>query len=171
MENKPIKVLLVENDIKFARTMRESLTAQTTARIELLFSEDLSDATKCLEENRFDAIVLDLSLPDSQGLNTFARIRARAPLLPIIILADFDNETQALRAVRDGAQDYLVKAKAEGKLLSRSIRYAIERKRVEEALRESEQRYRWLLGSTIDYIYTVTMENGHWLRSSHSPGC
>ena len=171
MENNPIKVLLVENDIKFARTMRESLTAQTTARIELLFSEDLSDATKCLEENRFDAIVLDLSLPDSQGLNTFARIHALAPLLPIIILADFDNETQALRAVRDGAQDYLVKARAEGKLLSRSIRYAIERKRVEEALRESEQRYRRLLGSTTDYIYTVTMENGRWFRSSHSPGC
>ena len=112
MEKKPIKVLLVENDVKFARTMRESLTAQTTARIELLFSEDLSDATKCLEENRFDAIVLDLSLPDSQGLNTFARIHLRAPLLPIIILADFDNETQALQAVRDGAQDYVVKAKA-----------------------------------------------------------
>ncbi|MEO8429340.1 MAG: PAS domain S-box protein, partial [Verrucomicrobiota bacterium] len=76
-----------------------------------------------------------------------------------------------LQAVRDGAQDYLVKAKAEGKLLSRSIRYAIERKRVEEALRASEQRYRRLLGSTTDYIYTVTVENGHSFRSAHGPGC
>src|SRR4030095_9526829 len=65
----------------------------------------------------------------------------------------------------------LVKAKAEGKLLSRSIRYAIERKRVEEALRESEQRYRRLLGSTTDYIYAVTRETGRGLRSPHSPGC
>jgi CheY-like chemotaxis protein len=171
MEHKAIKVLLVESDARFARTMRESLTAQTTARIELVFSENLSEAMQRLEENRFDAIVLDLLLSDSQGLDTFARIHLRAPLLPIIVLADFDNETQALQAVRDGAQDYLVKAKAEGKLLSRSIRYAIERKRVEEALRESEQRYRRLLGSTTDYIYTVTLENGRAFRSAHGPGC
>jgi PAS domain S-box-containing protein len=110
-------------------------------------------------------------LPDSQGLNAFATIHAWAPLLPIIILADFDNETQALQAVREGAQDYLVKAKIEGKLLSRSIRYAIERKRIEEALRESEQRYRRLLGSTTDYIYTVNRKDDQSLSSSHGPGC
>jgi len=171
MENPTIKVLLVEEDGQFVRLLRQSLAAFTHSRIELVVSERLDAALTRLSGEPVDAVLVDLNLPDSQGLDNFRRIQVQAPALPVIILAEFDNETLALQAVRRGAQDYLVKSRFEGRLLSRIIRYAIERKRTEEALRESEQRYRRLLGSTTDYIYTVGVDHGVSLPASHGPAC
>ena len=134
MESRVIKVLLVEGDLKFARTLRESLSALTTARIQLRMSENLENAIRRLGEERFDAVLLNLFLADSRGMNTFAQVHSRAATLPIVILTCCDNESLALEAVRQGAQDYLVKSKVDGKILSRVIRYAIERKRLERRL-------------------------------------
>lgn len=134
MESRVIKVLFVESDLRFARSMRESLSGLTAARVELLVSASLAEALRQPGETRFDAILLDLDLPDSQGLITFARMQEAAPKVPIIVLASYDNEHQALDAVRHGAQDYLVKSKADGKILSRVIRYAIERKKAERRM-------------------------------------
>ena len=171
MENPTIRVLLVEADAPFARLVRQSLAAFTHSRIELVVSERLGEALARLSGDPVDAVLVDLNLPDSQGLDNFRRIQVQAPALPVIILAEFDNETLALQAVRRGAQDYLVKSRFEGRLLSRIIRYAIERKRTEEALRESEQRYRRLLASTTDYIYTVVVDQGISLPATHGPAC
>jgi two-component system, cell cycle sensor histidine kinase and response regulator CckA len=87
-------------------------------------------------------VLLDLSLPDSQGLDTFLELHRQAPGLPIIVLTGLDDETLAMRAMHEGAQDYLPKGQVDGNLLGRSIRYAIERQQSEEALRDSEARYR-----------------------------
>ncbi|HEV8544163.1 MAG TPA: ATP-binding protein [Verrucomicrobiae bacterium] len=126
-----IRALLVESDSKFARLLRESLSGLTGSRIDLSTSETLADAIERLQQGRFDAILLNFSLPDSDGLPTFTRMHAEAPSLPIVILTCHENEALALQAVRHGAQDYLVKSKVDGKILSRVIRYAIERKRSE----------------------------------------
>jgi signal transduction histidine kinase len=131
METTLIRVLLVESDSKFARLLRENLSGLTGSRIDLSTSETLADAVERLQQNQFDAILLNFSLTDSEGLETFTRAHAEAPNVPIVILTCCENEAVALQAVRHGAQDYLVKSKVEGKMLSRVIRYAIERKRTE----------------------------------------
>jgi len=134
MQPRSLKALLVEGDSQFACAMRESLSTLTGARIDLQASETLDEALRHIRSEHFDAILLNLFLSDSQGLVTFARIRAQAPTLPIIIVTNCDNDTLALESVRQGAQDYLVKSKVDGKILSRVVRYAIERKRVERRL-------------------------------------
>src|SRR5256885_437173 len=134
MENRLIKVLLVEGDLIFARAVRESLSALTASRIDLRVSENLDDATRRLNERRYDAVLLNLFLADSRGMSTFAKVHSLVPTSPIVILTGRDNESLAIEAVRRGAQDYLVRSKVDGKILSRVIRYAIERKRVERRL-------------------------------------
>lgn len=137
-----IAILLVEDNAGDARLLQEFLGEVTSARFELTQADRLDDAIACLAQNRFDIVLLDLSLPDSQGLNTFLALHRQAPSLPIIVLTGLDDETLAMKAMYEGAQDYLPKGQVDGHLLGRSIRYAIERQRAEEALRDSEARYR-----------------------------
>jgi PAS domain S-box-containing protein len=134
MDNRLIKVLMVEGDLIFARKLRQSLSDLTSVRIDLQTSENMEDALRRLNEQRYDAMLLNLFLPDSRGIGTFAKVLSQAPTLPIVILTCCDNEALALEAVREGAQDYLVKSKVDGKILARVIRYAMERKRVERRL-------------------------------------
>jgi signal transduction histidine kinase len=131
MENNLIRVLLVESDAKFGRFLRESLSGLTGSRIDLASTETLAGAVEQLSQSQNDAVLLNLSLSDSEGMATYNRIHAEAPNLPIVILTCCENEAIALQAVRQGAQDYLVKSRIDGKTLGRSIRYAIERKRTE----------------------------------------
>jgi signal transduction histidine kinase len=131
MENTLVRALLVESDAKFARLLRDSLSSVTGSRIDLSSSETLADALQQLAQSQNDAVLLNLFLSDSEGISTFSRVYAEAPNVPIVILTCHDNEALALQAVRHGAQDYLVKAKVDGKTVSRVIRYAIERKRTE----------------------------------------
>jgi signal transduction histidine kinase len=92
-----------------------------------------------LAADGIDAVLLDLNLPDSQGLDTFRRTHTQAPAVPIVVLTGLHDEALAVKAVREGAQDYLVKGEVEGSLLVRALRYAMERKRAEEDLRESNR--------------------------------
>ena len=94
----------------------------------------LSEAFQYLGRERFDAILLDLSLPDGYGLPTLRQVQAANPTIPIIVLSGVSDQTLALQAVQDGAQDYLVKGQGQPELLARAIRYSIERKRAEERL-------------------------------------
>jgi signal transduction histidine kinase len=131
MESKLIPVLLIERDVKFTRFLRESLAALTSSEIDLSTGHTLAEALERLRTRQFEAILLDLCLSDSEGSETFARVHREAPNLPIVILTCYENETFALQALRQGAQDYLVKSKLDGKILTRVVRYAIERKRIE----------------------------------------
>ncbi len=139
MEHGSIKVLLIEDNPADARFIAEIIrTGRHASRFDLIHKSRLRDGLQYLKESErpVDAILLDLSLPDSQGFDTFLRLLTEASDLPIIVLTGIDDETVATRAVQEGAQDYLVKGQVDGPLLSRSILYAIERKRTEKDLQK-----------------------------------
>ena len=136
MESELIKVLLVEDNAGDARLIREVLAEARGAAFDVERAGRLSTAMERLAAEGIDVVLLDLSLPDSQGLDTFAKAHAQAPQVPIIVLSGLDDEGLAVKAVREGAQDYLVKGQVDSDLLVRSMRYAIERKRVEEEFKE-----------------------------------
>jgi len=135
MNGNAIKVLLVEDNAGDALLLRETL-ADTTAAIEWSHDRMLKDALGRLEKERFDVVLLDLSLPDSNGIETFRKIQRRAPDAPVVMLTGLDDETVAAEAMQQGAQDYLVKGGTDGHALLRSMRYAIERTRRQRAERE-----------------------------------
>jgi signal transduction histidine kinase len=136
----PIRILLVEDNPGDARL----IGAMLAERQGFLFSVDCADrlsrALQLLTAGTFDVMLLDLSLPDSQGLHTVARVRSAAPGVPIVVLTGLNDEAIGVDAVKMGAQDFLVKGQIEGNLMARSIRYAIERKNGEEQLRRQQQR-------------------------------
>jgi len=132
-------VLLVEDNPGDARLIREGL-AEAAETFEVLHVDRLNQALTRLEQERVDIVLLDLGLPDAQGRDSFVYVHHRAPDVPVVILTGLVDEDLAVRLVREGAQDYLFKGQASGAVLVRSIRYAIERKkllrRLEEALGE-----------------------------------
>jgi PAS domain S-box-containing protein len=158
MAGRLIKVLLVEDNPGDVCLLQELLNDVAADEVTLIPVEKLAIAVQCLEQESFDVILLDLSLPDSQGIDTFLKIHRQAPAIPIIVLTGLDDETLALRAMQEGAQDYLVKGQVNGDLLVRSMRYAIERQGVEEALRQSEERFRVALKNSPIIVFTQNRE-------------
>ena len=134
MANTPISVLLVEDNPADTRLVYELLAEKPMGCFDLVTVGRLSAAVTRLRDQHFDVLLLDLSLPDAQGMDTLAEIQAIAPDVPIVVLTGLDDEQVALNAVNAGAQDYLVKGKGDSELLTRALRYAIERKRSEKHL-------------------------------------
>lgn len=135
-------VLVVEDNPGDARLVELFLLEETADPFRVLKADKLAAALDLLAAEHVDVVLLDLSLPDSFGLDTLARVKAVRPLVPVVVLTGTNDEVLALEALRRGAQDYLVKGGGDGDLLRRAIRYAIERSRVEVALRLSEDRFR-----------------------------
>ncbi len=136
-----LNILLVEDNPGDIRLLQEILCEVTTTRCQITPAMTLAAALACLSARAavtFDAILIDLSLPDSQGIGSFLKIHHRAPNIPIIVLTGLDDETLALSAMQQGAQDYLIKGQVDRNLLLRSIRYAIERERAETTLRQTK---------------------------------
>lgn len=158
MSDKTIKVLLVEDNPGDIRLIREMLAEARGEAFELECAGRLSTGLERLAAGDIDVVLLDLSLPDSQGAETFAKAYTQTPQVPIIVLTGLGDEALAVEEVREGAQDYLIKGQVDGNLLVRAMRYAIERKRSEEALRESEARYRTVSELTSDFAYAVRLE-------------
>lgn len=146
MSEQRFKVLLVEDNPGDARLIQESLADSRNEPFDLETADRLSSALHRLSRGDIDAVLLDLALPDSKGQETFDRTKAQAPAIPIIILTGLGDESLALKMVSEGAQDYLAKFDLNGTVLSRAIRYAIERERAEQQIRkfneELEQRVR-----------------------------
>ena len=132
----PMRVLLVEDNPGDARLLREILAEVGAHRFELTHHTTLAAALNRLSEGGIDVVLLDLSLPDSDGLDTFARAHSQAPGVPVVVLTGLPDDALAAAALREGAQDYLVKGRADPELLVRSMRYAMERQQAEEALFE-----------------------------------
>jgi PAS domain S-box-containing protein len=135
MADRPITILLVEDNPGDVRLLQELLKEVSDVPFVLTSVERLDGALAYLAKKQVDVILLDLSLPDSQGLETFTKIHDQASATPIVVLTGLDRETLTQQVMQAGAQDYLVKGQVHGTLLMRSMRYAIERKRTEEALR------------------------------------
>ncbi len=129
----PIHVLLVEDNPTDVLLAKEALAEQP--HFEVVVAGRLSEALELLNARRFDVVLLDLGLPDSQGLEAL-RLHQSNPTVPVIVMTGRDDEELALQALHAGAQDYLVKSQLPDGLLGRSIRYAIERQRAEESQRE-----------------------------------
>ncbi|MGA9348778.1 MAG: response regulator [Anaerolineae bacterium] len=149
MEDK-LKVLLIEDNPGDARLIREILAEERGASFDVEGADRLSTGLEYLAGGDIDVVLLDLSLPDSRGLDTFARVHAQAPEVPIILLTGLDDEELAVKAVREGAQDYLVKGQVDSSLLVRSMRYAIERHRAQAEQLHKAQRVK--AGKVLGFI-------------------
>jgi len=136
-----LTLLLIEDNPGDARLLQEMLR-DLGSGYHMVWVQTLAEALKEIASKRFDLILCDLDLGDAQGLETASAVIAVASDLPIIIITGQDDDQTALEAIKDGAQDYLVKNTVTPELIGRSIRYAIERKRAEVALRESETQFR-----------------------------
>ena len=169
----PLRLLLIEDNRVDACVIRECLACADDASIELEAVQHLSTGLSRLKDGGFDAVVLDLNLPDSEGVDTVIRTHACVPRTPIIVLTGIKDKRAALQAVREGAEDYLCKNELEPKLLLRTVRYAIERaahRHVDKKLQDEETRYRRLLEAVTSYTYSVTFDDGASF-TRHGLGC
>jgi PAS domain S-box-containing protein len=152
----PISVLLVEDSPSDAALLQESLNEAGPGQFQFAHVESLAEGLTLLSERRFDVLLLDLSLPDSIGRETFLRARAAAPELPIVVLTAAAGEAVGLEAVRQGVQDYLLKGQAGGAQTARSIRYAIERGRTQVELRRARDELELRVAErTVDLKHSV----------------
>jgi diguanylate cyclase (GGDEF)-like protein len=135
MMNNHLKVLLIEDNAGDARLIQEMLKDIATASFESEWVSSLSAGLERLSEIHFDALLLDLGLPDSKGIETLEQLLSQSPEVPVIVLTGLADEMLGIEAVQKGAQDYLVKGPVNSDLLVRAIRYAIERKRLISELR------------------------------------
>ena len=130
-----LRLLMVDDNLDdHAFVQRELLSADGGRYLTLESAVTLADGLKSLSNNDYDLILLDLSLPDSDGLETFRKVYNQVTVIPVIVLTGHNDENTGVTAMRTGAQDYLIKGEIDGKLLIRAIRYAIERARLMAAL-------------------------------------
>jgi PAS domain S-box-containing protein len=148
-------MLLIEDSASEARLIRELLAEAPHTQVELHHTVTLGEGIDAMEGRNIDVVLLDLSLPDSHGLDTLRSFRKAVSRVPVIVLTGSDEEELALSAVEKGAQDYLVKGQVDGKGILRSARYAIARARTLEALRESQR----FIHQVADLLYIVNQES------------
>ncbi len=144
-----INVLLIEDNPGDVRIIRELLRETGGASVALVCADRLSSGLQQLTEGGVDLVLLDLSLPDSKGLETLTKLRAAAKGLPVILLTGLDDEELAVKAVREGAQDYIVKGSVTAQSLARSIRFAVERHKTRV---DRSQRRRSVPGKVVGFV-------------------
>ena len=150
--NKITKVLLIEDNPADALLVKKFFSKIKTDRFNLVQAEFLREGLDHLKNTNFDVILLDLSLPDSWGLDSLKEIQKIAATIPIIVLTGTQEQDHALAALREGAQDYLIKDAISADLLAKSINYAIERQQNAEKLRQSEACYRGVVEDQTELI-------------------
>lgn len=150
MVDRPLRVLLIEDNPGDARLIREILISPSWERLLVDHSASLRDGIERTRHELYDVILLDLSLPDSFGVDTLLKMRAEAKDVAIVVLTGNDDTELGVQAVQHGAQDFIPKSDIVGKILIRSIRYAVERQRTEATLRRSEEEYRSLINDVFE---------------------
>ena len=146
-----ISLLLVEDNPGDARMVRELLLDAKGARCAVTWVKTLGEALAQAEQSAFDAVLLDLSLPDSSGMDTIRHMRS-ATQSPLVVLTGHSDIEVGLNAVKEGCQDYLIKGEGDGELIVRTLLYAMERKKGQDALQRSEERFRELVELSPDAI-------------------
>ncbi|MBX3369720.1 MAG: PAS domain S-box protein [Nitrospira sp.] len=152
MTNRPIHVLLIEDNPGDIRLVRELFAQTGNGQFTLTHVGRLDAGIRCLSESLIDVILLDLSLPDSQGIETLIRMHAAAHGIPIVLMTGLEDEELGLHLIQAGAQDYLIKGQTSAPLLARALRYAVGRKRLEEELREQTRFLQSVLNSMADGV-------------------
>ena len=137
MTTNTISTLIVEDDPGYARLIKDMLHDTAGTKFSVLHADHLMKGIDLLAKHDIDLIILDLTLPDSEGIDTFLRIKGVTPELPVIVLSSVEDENIAVRAVTEGAQDYLFKVEMRPAILVRAIRYAMERKKVRNELKNA----------------------------------
>ena len=158
MYNKSIRVLLVEDSPSDARLQHHRFSRLDQEKWQLVHVESLEQAINSCTKFPFDVVLLDLNLPDSDGLETVVEFRAAVPNIPVIVLTGEDDDELALGAISQGTQDYLCKDKITIPLLVRTICHAIEREQILKQLRESERRFRGVFNQTFQFMTLLTPE-------------
>lgn len=146
MSTEQKRILLIE-DNRADAALLEAMLDSGAAPCSITWTDRLKSALTLLPRDTFDAILLDLSLPDSHGMATLEKVQAAAQAIPIIIVTGREDEQLAISSLRRGAQDYLLKDGLTGRSIARAVQYAIDRKQAELALRRSEQRYHALFNA------------------------
>jgi PAS domain S-box-containing protein len=159
-----IDVLLIEDNAADARLIREMLLADERWQFRLFKAATLQEGVEALNRLRCRLVLLDLSLPDSHGLETLLTISQAAHDAAIVVLTGNDDEAMGLQAVKVGAQDYLVKSDVDSRLLVRSMRYAMERHRIESMVRRREQEYRSLINDVFNTSMVAVLILDHAYR-------
>jgi sigma-B regulation protein RsbU (phosphoserine phosphatase) len=165
MAQDKLRVLLIEQDPGFSRYVSEMLGQAHDLDAEVLAADDLNGGLSVLAQDHVDVVVMDMSLPDGAGLANVSLLRAKAPQLAIIVAGDSGDEAIALEAVHAGAQDYLVKGQLTPGWLERSLRYAIERRRMDQALLNAEEKYHSVFDHLVEGIFQTTPD-GRYLMAN-----
>jgi len=163
MRENPIRVLMIEDNPGDVALMEAMLAEAKGVRFIAESASRLSAGLERMTAEKFDVVLLDLTLPDAKGVDAVRKVRQAAPSIPVVVLTGLDDEELALSSMHSGAQDYLVKGTVDSRLLVRSIRYAIERTRTERELGEQRQRLALLLDNAPDRIYFKDTE-GRFLQ-------
>lgn len=163
MQNTRLEILLIEGDPADAGVIMEMLAEDRKQAFSVRHARTLADGLQLLRGGDVDCVLVGLALPDSRGLDAALAVRNQSEQIPMVVLADQDDEDVAFKALQMNIQDFLVKGETNGALLTRSIRYAVQRKRIQERLQESEERFRATFDQAAVGIAHVAPD-GSWLR-------
>jgi PleD family two-component response regulator len=140
MENKeaatPLKILVIESNFEFLDRIQRLLRRSSTERFELTHAVNLNESLEILEDNEFDAVLLDLVLPDSKGVDSIQHLITRTQDTAVITISERTDNRQAIISIQEGAQDHLIRSELNTRRLSQSIRHAIERQRIRHVLHQ-----------------------------------
>lgn len=160
MKENYIKVLMIEDSRPYAQLVLELIEEARGIEISLDHSFRVSTGLEYLKKEVYDVILLDLTLPDSSGIDTLKKVQAEAENVPIVVMTSLDDEDLTSKALQSGAQDYLIKGEFDSNLLVRALKYAIERKQAGDALRESEQILSAIFQEIPSLIAITTLSEG-----------
>ena len=158
MSDKKIEVLLVEDDPEGVETVRRAVAEAEEISFELNHAASLQEAERLLSAGEMDAVLLDLNLPDSRGVETLEKLTEMAPDVPIVVLTEYEDKSRALKVIYEGAEDYLVKGQISGNMLARVIRYGMERKRAQKALNDAREAAELADNSKSEFLANMSHE-------------